>query len=582
VAQACAFDAGGSNDPDGTIDAYLWDFGDGSSSQEVAPSYTFGSPGSYSVTLTVIDNSGSVDTSTRQVTVGSTAANIAFVGSSSATANARKVSVTVPAGVVAGNGMLLFATAANSTTTLTPPAGWASVDSEIGSGIQTQVWQQVAGDTSAGSTVTVNLVDTAKVTLMVAAYSGTSSSTPVAQEAISSESVVQAGHITPTLATSLTGAWLVSYWADVSASTTGWTTPPAQTVRASAAGTNTGHVTSVLADLNGPLTIGNVGGYIATASSASAKAAMATLVLTPEGVAPPNQPPTASFTDDCTALACHFDASGSTDPDGTVASYAWTFGDTGTSTLQAPDHTFGAAGQYSVTLTVTDDDGATDTETRQVNVTSVATSIGFVGSSSATANAKKVTVTVPPAVTAGNGLLLMATSANATTALTAPAGWTLVDSGTGSQVQTRIWQQVATGASAGSSVSVNLADIAKVSLVLTAYSGTSTTSPVAEHAVSAETVSALGHTTPTVSTAVTGGWLVSYWSDVSTDTASFTTPAGQATRASIFGSGGGHVSSVVTDLNGPLTVGTVGGYTATSNAASAKAVMATLVLAPAS
>jgi len=41
------------------------------------------------------------------------------------------------------------------------------------------------------------------------------------------------------------------------------------------------------------------------------------------------------------------------------------------------------------------------------------------------------------------------------------------------------------------------------------------------------------------------------------------------------------VSSVVTDLNGPLTVGTVGGYTATSNASSAKAMMATLVLAPA-
>ena len=229
---------------------------------------------------------------------------------------------------------------------------------------------------------------------------------------------------------------------------------------------------------------------------------------------------------------------------------------------------------------MTDDDGASDTITHQVPVSAVA-SIGYVGSSSATANAKKVSVTVPPAVTAGNGLVLVATSANATTAMTAPAGWTLVDSGAGTQIQTQIWQQVATGTSAGSSVSVNLVDLAKVSLVLTAYSGTSTTSPVAGHAVAAETTSGAGHTTPTLSTAVSGGWLVSYWSDVSTDTASFATPAGQATRASVFGAGGGHVSSVVTDLNGPLTVGTVGGYTATSNAASAKAMMATLVLAPA-
>ena len=54
-----------------------------------------------------------MDTETRQVTVGSTAANIAFVGSASATANAKKVSVTVPSGVTANNAMVLVATAAS-------------------------------------------------------------------------------------------------------------------------------------------------------------------------------------------------------------------------------------------------------------------------------------------------------------------------------------------------------------------------------------------------------------------------------------------------------------------------------------
>ena len=157
------------------------------------------------------------------------------------------------------------------------------MDSKVGSGIQTQIWQQVANDTSAGSTVTVNLVDTAKVTLVLAAYSGTSSTAPIAAGVDDAESVNQATHVTPTLTTSLTGAWLLSYWSDVSAATTGWTTPAGQPVRATVAGTNAAHVSAALTDLGGPVTLGSVGGYTGTATSASAKATMATLVLTPGG-----------------------------------------------------------------------------------------------------------------------------------------------------------------------------------------------------------------------------------------------------------------------------------------------------------
>ena len=38
-----------------------------------------------------------------------------------------------------------------------------------------------------------------------------------------------------------------------------------------------------------------------------------------------NQPPVASFTFACTDLACSFDGSGSSDPDGSIASYAWSW-----------------------------------------------------------------------------------------------------------------------------------------------------------------------------------------------------------------------------------------------------------------
>src|SRR5439155_20304023 len=50
-------------------------------------------------------------------------------------------------------------------------------------------------------------------------------------------------------------------------------------------------------------------------------------------VSQPNQPPTAAFTSSCTALTCSF-TSTSSDPDGSISAYSWTFGDGATSTAQ--------------------------------------------------------------------------------------------------------------------------------------------------------------------------------------------------------------------------------------------------------
>ncbi len=57
------FDASGSSDPDGTIVSYLWDFGDGSTGSGVTVSHTYTNPGTYTVKLTVTDNSGSATSS---------------------------------------------------------------------------------------------------------------------------------------------------------------------------------------------------------------------------------------------------------------------------------------------------------------------------------------------------------------------------------------------------------------------------------------------------------------------------------------------------------------------------------------
>jgi PKD repeat protein len=62
------------------------------------------------------------------------------------------------------------------------------------------------------------------------------------------------------------------------------------------------------------------------------------------------------------ASAVHFDGSGSNDPDGTIVSYEWDFGDGNTGTGMNPSHIYTAAGVYTVTLTVTDDQGLTDSD----------------------------------------------------------------------------------------------------------------------------------------------------------------------------------------------------------------------------
>jgi PKD repeat protein len=103
--------------------------------------------------------------------------------------------------------------------------------------------------------------------------------------------------------------------------------------------------------------------------------------------APPNQPPVASFSYGCTQLTCTFNGTTSTDSDGTVVSYAWTFGDGATGAGPQPDHTFPAAGTYSVSLMVTDDVGATGSATQQVSVSAAPPPSGTASVGGLTGNA---------------------------------------------------------------------------------------------------------------------------------------------------------------------------------------------------
>jgi PKD repeat protein len=80
-----------------------------------------------------------------------------------------------------------------------------------------------------------------------------------------------------------------------------------------------------------------------------------------------NVVPTAAFTVACTDLTCSF-TDRSSDSDGRVVSWQWTFGAVGSAAVQSPVYTFPAPGTYTVTLRVTDDDGGSATAAESIPV----------------------------------------------------------------------------------------------------------------------------------------------------------------------------------------------------------------------
>jgi len=81
IGQAVAFDGSTSSDPDGTITAYRWDFGDGGQATTATASHSYATSGTFVARLTVTDNSGNTATATATVSVADgTAPSVAITG----------------------------------------------------------------------------------------------------------------------------------------------------------------------------------------------------------------------------------------------------------------------------------------------------------------------------------------------------------------------------------------------------------------------------------------------------------------------------------------------------------------------
>jgi PKD repeat protein len=119
-----------------------------------------------------------------------------------------------------------------------------------------------------------------------------------------------------------------------------------------------------------------------------------TLFVVPRGAA--NQPPVAypiSIPGGGAApIAVTFSGSSSYDTDGTIVSYAWTFGDGGTGSGPSVSHTYTTAGTYQARLTVTDDKGATGSDFVTINVTPPSTTVNAPSNLTASVSGKTVTL----------------------------------------------------------------------------------------------------------------------------------------------------------------------------------------------
>jgi PKD repeat protein len=321
------FDGSASSDPDGTVDTYAWNFGDGSISSVAAPAHTYSVAGTYNVTLTVTDNKGATDAVTHAVTV-----------TAAPPSNAPPVAAFT-AGMTGLSGQF-------------DGTGSSDPDGTISS----YEWDFGDGATATGSTANHNYVSAGdySVTLTVTDNQGAKAFIVHSVTATAPANAAPVAAFTAqvkSLKVSFDGSG--SSDADGTISSYEWAYGDGST----GTGATADH------------TYATAGNYDAVLTVTDNSGATNTVTHRVTATAAPNNPPVAAFTTSAVGLPVSFDGSTSTDSDGSVVGYAWDFGDGATGTGATMTHRYGKSGTYTVSLTATDDKGASATKTVQVTVT---------------------------------------------------------------------------------------------------------------------------------------------------------------------------------------------------------------------
>lgn len=365
-------DASASNDTDGTISAYSWNWGDGTAAGTgKTATHTYAAGGVYTITLTVTDNDGLTSQQTASVTATAPVGAVTYASDS--------FNRTVASGLGtadSGGAWSLSNTASNYLVS----GSYAGFQQTAGA----QRYAYLTGVSATDTAVDVDVV-LPQLPAGGSAYY-TMSARRVGTEDYKSRIIVAAnGSVilqlqrTTTVLTNVPTGLTVAAGDALHVRTEATGTSPT-TIRAKVwkvGATEPTAWTSTTTDTTAGLqSAGHVGLGVYLGGSVTNVPFQTRFDnfwagSTTGGPTPPaNQAPTAAFTTAVTGLAVAVNGSTSSDADGTIASYAWNFGDGASGTGATPAaHTYAAAGTYQVTLTVTDDKGATGTLTKAVTVT---------------------------------------------------------------------------------------------------------------------------------------------------------------------------------------------------------------------
>jgi PKD repeat protein len=326
------FNASQSNDPDGTIESFDWDFGDGTTGKGETVTHKYGSSGSYTVLLKVTDDDGNIDTASQTVSVGDNQGPVASF-------------FYTPSNPVV-NQVIQF----NATESHDPDGTIVSYQWDFGDGTPGAVGVLVDHHFSSKGTYTVYLrvtdnngnTDSASQTITVS-----DNQSPTASFVYSPTNPVVGDRVHFNASESTDPDGTITSW--------DWDFGDGR------------HGSGV--EVNHPYS--DAGTYtvvlVVTDDSGNTDSGSKTITISAAGM------PIASFkiltANPKINTDVDFDASESNDPDGTIDSWFWDFDDGKTGLGKTITHQFSSARDYTVVLIVTDNDGKTARTTRTVTVT---------------------------------------------------------------------------------------------------------------------------------------------------------------------------------------------------------------------
>ncbi len=342
-----------STDSDGTVVSWDWDFGDGNTSTAQNPSHSYAAGGSYTVSLTVTDNDGLTDSTSLEVTVTDPGVNSPPTAAFSSSCTDLECDFTDTSSDSDGSVVSWdwdFGDG-NTSTAQNPSHSYAAA------GTYTVTLTVTDDDGATDSTSTDVTVTEPPAAIHVGDLDPGSSDNGRRWNAIVTVTVHDAAEV-PVSGATVDGSWSDGTNGSGSCVTDGSGTCAItrNNVRDSSAS-----ATFTVDDV----TLTGVS-YDAGANHDPDGDSDGTVVVVDQD-AGSNAAPNAGFTSSCTDLECDFTDT-SSDSDGSVVLWDWDFGDGNTSTAQNPSHAYAASGTYTVSLTVTDDGGASDTETASVTV----------------------------------------------------------------------------------------------------------------------------------------------------------------------------------------------------------------------